>query len=122
MSNRPHRRGRTRSGKVREMLAETDAKAPQIIFGDGKGDGSQLYPVTVGKTVFMVVYPPEGASDDLLIAYSARATANVTGTCPLCGARRHVRGVRNMEFPHETDCPVCDENFIAAAKAFRDQA
>jgi hypothetical protein len=88
------------------------------MFGSGKGDGSLFQPITVGRVLYFVAVPPAGASDDLLWAFSARATASLTGRCPICGAGRHVRTSR-LEFHHEADCPAGDDNLAAAVQAER---
>jgi hypothetical protein len=113
------------------------------VFGSGRGDGGDTA-VVIGRIVYVVPYPPAGASGELLAAFSARATASVTGHCPACGARRHLdrgadparatasvtghcpacgarrhldRGadhVADATFHHEDDCPACDDNLAAA--------
>ena len=117
MSNgRSHRR-RVHAANVRAWLDEADAEAPGVVvFGSGQGDGSLVLPITVGPVFYAVAIPPAGASEALLAAYSARATATVTGRCPACGAGRHVRHRPGhpgaVTFHHEADCPAGDGNLV----------
>jgi hypothetical protein len=107
-NGRSHRR---RQDRLRTALADAGAKAPVVIFRSGRGDGSQVQPIAVGKALFLVAVPPAGASAELLLAYSIRATATVTGSCPKCGARTHYRTghVHRGRMPHDPDCPAGDE-------------
>ena len=79
-NGRSHRRS---TGRFRAQLAEVDAKAPAVMFGSGRGNGSELLPISFGRALFLVPVPPAGASNEVLFAYSIRATATVTGrsTC-----------------------------------------
>jgi hypothetical protein len=109
------------AGKLRANLAEAAREAPQrVLFGAGYGDGHHVQPIAVGRTLFAVLVPPAGASDTLLHAYSARATASLTGKCPECGARRHLRaghhGEQRARYEHEPDCSASDEAIIAALR------
>lgn len=111
--------------RLQEQLREAGAEAPLVIFGAGHGDGTSSWPVMVGKTIFTVAVPPEGASDELRLVYSARATATITGVCPLCGARRHVHKAPHAaraQIAHENDCPVADVNLRALIEAERGAA
>lgn len=124
MSNgRSHRRRLQGAARTRAILDDTDPQAPGLVmFGSGKGDGTLMQPVTVGRVLYMVAVPPAGASDALLWAYSARATASVTGTCPACGAGRHLRHrghLGNITFHHEDDCPAGDDNLTAQVRRER---
>lgn len=121
MSNgRSHRRKVT-VARTRALLDDAAADAPGlVVFGSGQGDGSLVQPIKVGQVLYAVAVPPKGASDRLLWAYSARATASVTGTCPAFGAGRHVqhRGHAGaVRFLHEADCPAADDNITAAVRA-----
>jgi hypothetical protein len=120
VSNHPrHRRRLQGAARTRAILADTDPKAPGLVmFGSGKGDGTLHHPIVVDRVMYLVAVPPAGASDNLLWAYSARATASVTGSCPICGAGRHVRTSR-LEFHHEADCPAGDNNLVAGVQAER---
>jgi hypothetical protein len=115
MSNgRTHRR-RIAAGNLRAQLTAAEADAPTVVFGAGRGDGTLMQPIKVGRILYMVAIPPAGASDDLLAAYSARATASITGRCPACGAKRHVRQrghIGAAAFLHEHDCPVSDDRIV----------
>jgi len=118
MSNgRSHRRN-IRAGKVRALLDQAEQAAPgAVIFGSGQGDGRLSQPVMVGTTMYVVPVPPAGASGPLLRAYSARATASVTGLCPSCGARRHLSGGHHATVSHDNDCPASDDQIVAALRA-----
>lgn len=117
MSNsRAHRR-RITATNVRSALPARGA-APAVIFGSGHGTGG-VTPITVDRTMFLVLIPPSGASEHLLDVFSARATASTTGTCPACGGRRHITGGNHapaIDFRHDADCPTTDENLTAAVK------
>ncbi len=119
MSNgRQHRRG-IASAKLREQLAAADAAAPTIFFGSGRGRGESIT-IPVGRSLFVLAVPPAGASDDLLRAFSARATASITGQCPECAAKRHIVGSthdRRARFAHEADCPANDERITETIEA-----
>lgn len=117
MSNaRTHRR-RVAAARTRTLLDQADADAPGlVVFGSGQGDGSHVQPIKVGRVLYAVAVPPAGASDALLWAYSARATASVTGRCPACAAQRHVHQRAHngsVRFLHEADCPAADDNIVA---------
>ena len=120
MSNHA-RRGRGTSTAIRSRLAANDAQRVAVVFGSGKGDGSLLQDVTIGDVLYLVSVPPAGASEELLMAFSARATATVSGHCLACGARRHVAGTGHKTargvFRHEHECPAADDNIIAALEA-----
>jgi hypothetical protein len=117
-NGRSHRRRLQGSARTRTILNNTDPQAPGLVmFGSGKGDGTLMQPV-VGRVLYVVPVPPEGASDFQLWAYSARATASVTGHCPACGARRHVCTGR-VGFHHEPDYPAGDDNLVAQVRRER---
>jgi hypothetical protein len=119
---RSHRR-RISAAKTRALIAEATTDAPALVmFGSGQGDGTHHQPIVLGQVLYVVMLPPAGASDALLWAYSARATAAVTGRCPACGARRHIHQrahTGNITFHHEHDCPAGDDNLIAQVRAER---
>jgi hypothetical protein len=119
---------------TRPSFAETKAAAahlaevgPVVVFasGSGRGDSVQLITVEVGDGTALVgvAVPPVGASEELLVLYSIRGTATMTGRCGACGATVAYRaegkipGTRGATMPHEVDCPIGDDRFAAAIRA-----
>ena len=102
------------------LMAKFADDAPLVIFATGEGDGYLMLPI-VGEVdgqriVHVVPVPPAGASPELLEAYSARATATVTGRCPLCDVV--AKGTSpDDEMLHEDQCPVTTEALRAALTA-----
>ena len=123
MSNGRRHRRVTAAAKLRALTA--NAPEPEVvIFGSGKGDGTLVMPITRGKALFLVLVPPAGASGELLLAYSARATASISGECPACGATRHSsNGAHKRDrlvVEHEDWCSASDAGLLALRRAERD--
>jgi len=124
MSTEPGHRSPAQVKALASRLAEV---GPSIIFGSGKGRGDEVTSVVVDlengkKALVYPLVPPVGASDELLLLYSARATANIKGRCPLCDAvtglmGQDSTGVTGGEMMHDADCPVSNDLFVLAARA-----
>jgi hypothetical protein len=79
------------------------------------------------RALFCVLFPPRGASPELLGVYSARATATVKGRCFLCDAAVSLEGedfapdapgsLRQSTVVHEDDRPACDDRLRALVHA-----
>jgi hypothetical protein len=103
-----------------------------IVFGSGLGDGGDMPLVQEteqGNVLFVLAYPPEWASERLLAAFSARATAATTGSCPLCsavGAVGRVDGVDSdhlysSTYNHDEECDASTDQLVALYQSERPQ-
>ena len=91
--------------------------------GNSQPDGWEYIETEVGgeRTLVVMDKMPAGASPALAAAYQIRKQANMTGTCPSCGAtytlpNRHARraaraqGIAiSVDMLHETGCPAGDD-------------
>lgn len=119
------------TAEAKALLVSAQDTGPTVIFGSGYGNGFQQQPLPVkdanGETVlFVVAVPPRGASEELLMAFSARATTNVRGRCFLCDAASGLdlggdvlagAVVGHSTVLHEEDCPAGDDLILAAVRA-----
>jgi hypothetical protein len=124
--------GGKRRRNLADVRADTAALAEAgpgaVVFGSGTGTGGSLVPIVVdtaaGRVMLMAAAPPVGASPELLMAFSTRATATVRGECLACGAMRSPEGPEGDNFgatyAHEADCPVGDDQLVPAVVAHRE--
>lgn len=111
---RKHRRALARSRAV-EALRAADHE-PAVYLGEA-AEGSLW---KKGKVMFVLARPQRGMPAELVDAIALRNAASLSGECPACGARRHVRArpghVGAANFTHEPGC-VAGERADALARS-----
>ena len=107
--------------------ASAESGPDQIVFLSGYGEtGTNVFvPVETerGNIGYVIAAPPEWASELLLNAFSSRATASVSGTCPACGAVSTFKleggskvQMDGISIVHEETCLASDEMLTALFK------
>lgn len=111
---------------VKAITAALAENGPaRIIFGSGTGDtiGAAFLPVDTmaGRVLVQILTPPRWASDELLMAFSDRATANIAGRCPRClaVASIHPDATGHQSFAHESGCSASDDVLLSMVERER---